>query len=295
MARESTDGADGKRSIKSAERAFDLLEFVAANSARATFKGIGDSLDIPKSSLHGLLEVLVNRGYLSLDEQARSYSLGIRALELGHAYRAQHSITKAAQPILETIVAAANETAHLAELAGTQNVYLAKVDSHHALRMQSDVGTRRPAHSTGLGKALLAQLDDAEIVRRFGVGTLPTYTPTTISTVAGLQTELAATRRRGFAFDNEEGTPGIFCLAVPVHGIEQAILALSVAIPTTRANAATLPAILRLLADASCKLTLQAGAQCHPALLSLTQQGAAVAAIDALMASHGREFAFARG
>lgn len=294
MARESTDGADGKRSIKSAERAFDLLEFVAANSARATFKGIGDSLDIPKSSLHGLLEVLVKRGYLSLDEQARSYSLGIRALELGHAYRAQHSVTKAAQPILETIVAAANETAHLAELSGTQNVYLAKVDSHHALRMQSDVGTRRPAHSTGLGKALLAQLDGAEIIRRFGAGTLPTYTPTTISTVAGLQTELAATRRRGFAFDNEEGTPGIFCLAVPVHGTAPAILALSVAVPITRANPAALAAILVLLAEASCTLAEQMGAARPAALLALTNPQMAQAAIAALIDEHGEAFSFPR-
>jgi len=294
MAKDSTDGADGKRSIKSAERAFDLLEFVAANSARATFKGIGDSLNIPKSSLHGLLDVLVGRGYLRLDEQTRTYSLGIRTLELGHAYRGQHSVTKAAQPILEAIVAAVNETTHLAELSGTQNVYLAKVDSQHALRMQSDVGTRRPAHSTGVGKALLSQLDDAEIVRRFGNGQLPTYTPTTIGTVERLNNELAETRARGFAFDNEEGTPGIFCLAVPVHGIEGAVLALSVAIPTTRANVATLPKILSLLADASCQLTAQAGAECHPALRSLTEAGAASSAIDALMLSHGADFPFVR-
>ncbi|SHF75937.1 IclR family transcriptional regulator [Devosia limi] len=294
MATDIPDGNAGKRSIKSAERALDLLEFVAAESGRATFKAIGSGLDLPKSSLHGLLEVLVSRSYLSLDEQSRAYSLGIRALELGEAYRAQHSVTKAAQPILEAIVAAANETTHLAELSGTQNVYLAKVDSHHALRMQSDVGTRRPAHSTGVGKALLAQLDDAEIIRRFGDGALPTYTPTTIGTVPALQTELAATRQRGFAFDNEEGTPGIFCLAVPVYGAEPAILALSVAVPITRANPAALSAILMLLADASCKLAAQLGAARSATQLSLTTPQTAQAAIAALIGEHGAAFSFMR-
>lgn len=287
-----SDGSDPKRSIKSAERALDLLECVAGNGTHATFKMLGDSLDIPKSSLHGLLDVLVGRGYLSLDAHTRSYKLGIRVLELGHAYKGQNGVAQVAQRFLEAIVAAVNETAHLAELSGTENVYLAKVDSQHALRMQSDIGMRRSAHSTGVGKALLAQLNDTEVASRYGGGALPVLTPNTISHVDQLRAELAAIRKRGFAFDNEEGTPGIFCLAVPVHSANSSVLALSVAIPTTRANPAALPNILRLLAEASCGLTAQIGWQCDSTLLSLKYSENAQAAITNLIMARGEEFAF---
>ena len=119
---------------------------------------------------------------------------------------------------MTSLVAEVNETAQLARLSGRENVYLARVDSSHALRLLSEPGTRLPAHATGVGKALLAQLSEGEILSLFGSGALPGYTPTTHRTVAALKDELGRTRARGFAIDNEEYTPGVFCLAVPVYG-----------------------------------------------------------------------------
>jgi IclR family acetate operon transcriptional repressor len=63
-----------------------------------------------------------------------------------------------------------NETAQLARLAGADNVYLARVDSSHALRLQSEPGSRLPAQATGIGKALLSLLSGAEIEALFGTG-----------------------------------------------------------------------------------------------------------------------------
>ena len=92
---------------------------------------------------------------------------------------------------MDEIAAALNETVQLARLDGTENVYLAKVDSTHPLRLQSEVGVRLSAHATGLGKALLACLPDEEVRRRFGTKPLARMTRNTITSIGALVKELA--------------------------------------------------------------------------------------------------------
>ena len=270
-----------KRSVKSAERVFDLLEQIAGDRNGATFPELAKALGIPKSSLHALLEVLLARGYVDLDQHSRRYFLGLRAWETGQAYQRHSGMIGLATPVLQAIVARVNETAHLSRLAGTENVYLAKVDSSHALRLQSEVGARKPAHATGLGKALLAQLDDAEIDARFDSVQLTRLTGRTIVTLDALKVELHNSRTRGFAIDNEENDPGVFCLAVAVPGTGAA---LSVAVPVTRASRETLTTVLQALADGACQIAVRSGGQPDATLQRLANQAGAAAALETLVA-----------
>src|SRR5262249_61106386 len=98
------------------------------------------------------------------------------------------------------------ETVHLGTLDGVEVVYLAKVDSIHAVRMVSAVGRRLPAHCTGVGKALLSGLPADELARRYGGedAALPAMTPHSVTTLAALRGPLAAVRRRGHAIDDCE-------------------------------------------------------------------------------------------
>ena len=251
---------EGGKSVKSAERVLDLLETIGTKGQGVTFSGLSQELGIPKSSLHALLEVLQSRSYIDLDPETRRYRLGIRVWETGQAYQRHHNVIEAAQTVLQSIVDAVNETAQLAKLVGHENVYLAKVDSTHALRLQSEVGTRLSAHATGVGKVLLAQFDDDEIALRFGRSTVPVYTRNTSPTVAALIDELEVIRARGFAIDNEEYTPGVFCLAVPVYDAgETATTALSVSVPVTRATVRDLGFVLARLADGALQLGRSSG------------------------------------
>lgn len=257
-----SDTENGGRSVKSAERVLDLLEYVGNKPDGAVFSDLARDLNIPKSSLHGLLSVLLSRGYLQFKSGPRSYGLGLRLWETGLSYQRQHSILAVARGHLESVVQKVNETAQLAKLDNTENVYLAKVESTQALRLSSDVGRRLSAHATGVGKALLAQLPDEEVSRRFGTGTLERYTPNTLVTVPDLLAELAATRERGFAVDNEEHTPGVFCLAVPVfEDAGRATAAISVSIPTIRSERGKLSTILSSLCTASLQLSGQLSGQ----------------------------------
>jgi DNA-binding IclR family transcriptional regulator len=279
--------ADSARSVKSAERVLDLLETIGTLPQGGNFSGLSTSLGIPKSSLHALLDVLLTRGYVALDPATRRYSLGVRAWETGQAYQRHHSVIGIAEPVLAGIVSRINETAQLARLAGSENVYLAKVDSSHALRLQSEVGSRLSAHATGVGKALLAQLSDDEVRARFPGPKLPVHNANTIATTEGLLAELALTRARGFAIDNEEYTPGVFCIAVPVHaGEERASTAISVTVPVSRATVTGLATALLLLAEGSLSISQRCGSRQPDAqLVALSAPEAATAALSEMVRS----------
>lgn len=276
-----------RRSIKSAERVLDLLETIGSSSDGMTFTDLGAALGIPKSSLHALLNVLSSRGYIETDLDSRRFTLGVRVWETGLAYHRHHGLLKEARAVMEAIVGRINETVQLAKLAGSENIYLEKVDSTHPLRLQSEVGMRLSAHATGIGKALLAQLDAADLRERYPKESLQRFSPNTIVTFEALLNELAHIRRRGFAVDNEEYTPGIFCLAVPVYqGGTRAMTALSVSVPTSRARRSELPGILSALAGGSVEIAQRVGGSCPDEVLkSLVEPGVAAARIEEMLSS----------
>jgi DNA-binding IclR family transcriptional regulator len=281
-------------SVKSAERVLTLLETIGAAPNGATFTELHTGLGIPKSSLYALLEVLTARNYIESDPVSRRYVPGVRLWETGIAYHRHHGILKHAHAIMETIVHRVNETVQFAKLAGGDNVYLAKVDSTHALRLQSDVGARLSAHATGIGKALLAELDEREVRRRFPGERLQVYTRNTIANVSDLLDELSVVRERGFAIDNEEYTTGVFCLAVPVFdGAGIASHALSVSVPTLRASRGGLAQMLAAIAEGSAQISAGIGfSPSRSRLKSLSDPAAAGRQIDALIGSKRYRLSF---
>ena len=247
--------------VKSAGRVLDLIEVLSAEPDGLTYTQLLRTLHWPKSSLHELLIILTERGYIEFDPAERTYALGIRVWESGQAYLRHRNLTQEARPIMDGIVRTINETVQLAVLDGLENVYLAKVDCSHPFRLQSDVGKRLYAHATGLGKALLAHLPAEELAARLQGRTLPSFTPNTIADEGALLRELAAIRERGFAIDNQEYTLGLRCVAVPIADhVGRVIAAMSVSVPIMRIHPGLLPSALQLLAEGSLELSRRLGA-----------------------------------
>lgn len=246
--------------VKSAERVLDILDVLAQQPEGLSFPQLLTALQLPKSSLYELLRVLTGRGYLEFDAERRIYRIGIRLWESGQAYMAHHQLVREAQPVMEAIVGTINETVQLAVLDGLENVYLAKVDCSHPIRLQSEVGRRLHAHATGLGKALLAHLPQAELVARLAGQSLAKFTPHTITDPTQLVDELALTHERGYALDNQEYTPGLQCVAVPIFDhLGSAIAAISVSIPMMRGDAEQLAVALQLLVRGSLEISHRLG------------------------------------
>jgi DNA-binding IclR family transcriptional regulator len=259
--------------VKSASRALDIIEGLAATPHGLGFSDLARLLGIPKSSLHALLAVLTERGYIALDARRRTYALGIRTWEVGQAYRAHQNLVHHALPVMEGVVAAINETVQLAVLDGIENVYLARVDCSHPVRLQSEVGKRLYAHATGLGKVLLAYCPDPDVRARYHGIPFPSVSTSPIQSFPSLLDALATVRARGFAVDDQEYTPGLRCVAVPIYDLDHCVVAaLSVSIPLMRAGDGQLESALRTVAAASTEISRALGAaRPDPRLTELTQ------------------------
>lgn len=223
---------------------------------------------LPKSSLHELLSVLVDRSYVNVDGTTRRYRLGIRVWEVGQAYIHHRHIIDEARPAMNAIVALLNETVQLSVLDGLENVYLAKVDCSHPLRLQTDVGKRFPAHATAIGKVLLAHLPSQDFVRRLREHALPRLTEQTITDPDQLAADLARVRSQGFAADWEEGMAGLRCVAVPIRDHRGVTAAMSASIPVARATPSQMATALRLLATESMQVSRQLGSAYEDAEVS---------------------------
>ena len=224
---------EGFQPVKSAGRTLDVLETLAASPRQWTLVDLARALDIPKSSLHGILRTMVRRGWVAADPTGTRFRLGLRALQVGASYLDGDDAVSLASAALDELSRLFGETVHLGRLDGPQIIYLAKRESVHPLRLYSAIGRRLPAHATALGKALLAALPDATVAATLHLP-LARLTPHTITDPAALRAELAAIREVGYAVDREENSEGITCFAMAVPLAVPATDAVSVSMPVAR-------------------------------------------------------------
>jgi DNA-binding IclR family transcriptional regulator len=226
---------DARGAVKSAERALSILELLTREERPMAFAELVEALGYPRSSLHGLLRTMTERGWLELDPVTRRYGLGIRTWEAGSVYLRAVQLAERGRPYLEKVRADLDETVQLSVLDGLDNVYIAKVDGSQRLILASEVGRRLKAYATGLGKVLLAGLPRDQVAALLEGVTIERHTANTITDRDALLAELDEVRERGYAIDREEYTIGVRCVAVPVHDYTGGVVAaMSVSVPTVR-------------------------------------------------------------
>jgi DNA-binding IclR family transcriptional regulator len=247
----TADGTVGK--------ALDVLDMVASRGRPVRFSELLTASAYPKATLYRLLQVLTHQGMLTNDDATGSYSVGLRLVRLAHAAWATASLAPIARPYLDALSSETGETVHLAQLDMGQVLYIDKRNASRPIDMFSSAGKIGPAYCTGVGKAMLAFLPEAEQELALMRQSFHRFTPQTIDTVDRLREELRAIRARGHAFDLEEHEPGIICCAVPILSRAGRVIgALSVTSTTAQATPATLETgsgrlkqIARTIADAA--------------------------------------------
>jgi DNA-binding IclR family transcriptional regulator len=271
--KDTADGATEQRArAKSADRALQVLEYLATVPEGTTFSDIARALSLPKSSAHELLSVMTERSFVEFNPNTKTYRLGIRTWELGQAFVAHRDLITEAHPVIQAISANLDETVQLSVLDGFEEVYLDRVDSSHPLRVQAIIGARAPAHTTALGKVLLSDRREGDLLSGLRGLKLRAMTENTITTPDQLILELRWVRTNGFAIDNEEHAIGLRCVAVPIRDHTGAIIAAtSVAVPITRANADQLTDALLALVRGASDISRKLG--CDAALLGLPAGG----------------------
>lgn len=249
MAQSATTAPTG--AVQSVRRAFNLLEIVAAEGGEMNIGRIAATSGLPLPTIHRLLRTLVEGGYMR-QLPDRRYALGFRLVPLGVAANAMVGAT--ARSVLVHLVDELGETANLAILSGDYAEYVAQAPSRHAMRMFTEVGRRVELHCTGVGKALLAQLDDHNvdaIVHRVG---LAAHTRHTLTSAGDLRSSLAIVRQQGYAVDEQEQEEGVRCVAVPVSAGLASGMALSVSGPLIRMSDEVVARAVPLLQEAAGRL-----------------------------------------
>lgn len=241
--------------VKSAVRTVELLEFFAGSPGMHSLAAVQESVGYPKSSLYMLLRTLVELGWIETDATGTRYGIGVRALLVGTSYIDGDEVVAAARPTLDRLSDETSETIHLARLDGTSVVYLATRQSQHHLRPFTRVGRRLPAHSTSLGKSLLATYTD-EQVRKLLPATLEPLTEHSHTDREKLIEELAQIRAQGYAVDREENTLGLRCFGVAIPYRTPARDAVSCSVPVARLTTAHEELLKETLFDARDRLLL---------------------------------------
>lgn len=253
--------------VRALERALDIVDAFTLAEPELTLTTIAARVGLPKSTATRLLAVLEERGWLERSPATERYRIGVRAFEIGNVYIQSTSLEAEAQPILRELATACRQTANLGILRQGEVVHIAVVAPDRPIRFSTPVGLRDAAHLTGLGKALLATLPEEELAALIARHGLPGRTARTITTAAALRADLAATRARGYALDDEEAFEGLRCVAAPILDAREAtIAAVSISGLASEFNDDTLPTYVAAVRDAARAIAARLGHRARPAL-----------------------------
>jgi IclR family acetate operon transcriptional repressor len=239
--------------VQSVERSFEVLELLADAGGEVGLSELAETSGLPLPTIHRIMRTLVAGGY-ARQQPSRRYALGPRLIRLGET--AGRALGAWARPYLAGLTEAVGETANMAILDGDQIVYVAQVPSPHPMRMFTEVGRRVDLYCTAVGKAVLAQLPEQRVTALLAHGELRAKTEHTITDLALLHRELAATRERGYAIDDGEQEIGVRCLAVVVPGAPTGT-ALSISGPEFRMSRLIESDVVPLMRSAAAKLAAQ--------------------------------------
>jgi DNA-binding IclR family transcriptional regulator len=202
--------------IRSVAKAIRLLEALANDPSPVGVSELGRQLNMDKASVSRMLRTLEQAGFVSQDLNTQRYGLGVALLTMGQKALRRVDLRDAARPSLENLTKTTGECAHVAMMVAERSFYLDQMVPERGIGVDSPVGTLAPLHCTALGKVLLAFQSKEEIRRISGTMTFEVFTRRTITDPVSFTNHLAEVRRTGIAYDDEEFSIGVRCLAAPV-------------------------------------------------------------------------------
>jgi DNA-binding IclR family transcriptional regulator len=212
-------------------RGLALLELLANGPQPMTLTEFHRRTKMPKSTLVRLLAVLTEAEFIVRVDERPAFRLAHKVLTLSTAYVASLDVSEAAGSYLASLSARTGHTTNLGILDGDQVLHLCVHEPDRPIRFTAMAGSRASAYCTGLGKVLLAHAAMDRLSLHVPEEPFPARTDSTITTREQLTKELRKIQRRGHAFDDNEWSVGLRCLAVPVPIASVGVAAVSVAGP----------------------------------------------------------------
>ena len=240
-------------------KALDILDvFAKAEKPRLSLQEISQETELNKNTVFRVLYTLAKHGYVV--KRKHDYELGPKLVDLSRARLQQRDLLAVTGGYMDALRTRFRETVNLGVLHGGQVRYVDVRESPERFRLAERIGASDFLHSTALGKCHMAWMPFEEVKRLLKAQGMQRLTPATITTLAAMKEDLAATRSQGYALDREESMAGAFCVAVPIlDGKCAPVAALSISGPTTRFNEAALPEASRALLEAAAEIRARLG------------------------------------
>jgi IclR family KDG regulon transcriptional repressor len=210
------------QSVRSVERALDILSCFTRNEPVCSLTQIAERVGMSKATVHRLLATLEKKRFVTRDKVTGLYRLGFRFVEM--ASLVGKDLQQWAQPYLQRLSEECGETVDMSVLDGSSVIYLCVVESPQRVKIAAAVGQRLPAFCTASGRALMAYLPEDRIEKILAEGFIR-YTDTSPGSVEAVLESLRATRERGFAVSEREYEQEINAVAAPILGMDNRPLA----------------------------------------------------------------------
>jgi IclR family transcriptional regulator, pca regulon regulatory protein len=246
--------------VEALARGLDVLVCFDADHRTMSLTEVAAAAGLARPTARRLLLTLEELGFVR--STAAGFELTPRVLRLGTAYVGALGLWDIARPHLEALVAATGESSSMAQLDGSDIVYVARVSVPKLITLRVEIGTRFPAAQTSQGKVLLAALSPTELEATLAEPSRAGLPPYIGRTVEDLHRELVEVRARGWALADEELAPGVRSVAVPVRDGTGAVrAAMNVTVHAAETSVARLldehlPRLLRTAGDVSAEWAL---------------------------------------
>lgn len=248
-----------QNTIKSLDRAMEVFEYLSEAQSK-TLSALAADMDQSPATVYRILITLEGRGLVEFDADEQVWHIGPQAFVIGARFLRRTSLVDRARPLLRKLMHETGETANIGREQSGRVLFLSQVETHESIRAFFPPGTLSPMHSSGIGKALLAQMDEDQLDRTLAGQRLEAFTDHTITDIPALKADLRVSRQQGFALDNEEKNVGMRCIAAPVFDMNsEAIAGLSVSGPTSRVGPDQISGFSQPVIEAAADLTRAIG------------------------------------
>lgn len=217
--------------VKSAGRALRFLELLAVNKNGLSFTDIQQKLASPKSSTYSLIQEFLDQDYLTYSPISKKYYAGMELIKLCANCINSTDLLQELGILTSELSQESGQTCHAGVLDSHSIIYLAKYEINKELSLMKNIGLRIPAHCTAIGKMLLSQYSNAEILLLYQDYILQKYTEHSITDINILVSELELARSRDYATELRETTLLTSCISMPIYQNNKMIAAFSLTLP----------------------------------------------------------------
>ncbi|MGQ4424848.1 IclR family transcriptional regulator C-terminal domain-containing protein [Streptomyces violaceoruber] len=209
--------------IEALARGLSVIKAFDASAPVMSMSELAESTGLARPTVRRILLTLEELGYIR--PRGQGFSLTPRVVELGMAYVHSMGLWEIARSHMEGLVAKTGESSSIAQLDGSDIMYLSRVAVPKIVALRVVIGTRFPAAATSLGKVLLAHLPPDQVKPLLAEPSRAGVEPRRTPALQDLVTELKQIRAQGWAITDQDLAPGIRSVAAPLRDASGTVIA----------------------------------------------------------------------